>query len=70
MSGSRMTCSAGRFSAGNLENEKMIKSLFVTLTVASLLVAAGGIANAAPKCKAGQVYSEDAGKCVNAPRGS
>ena len=48
----------------------MIKSLFVTLTVASLLVAAGGVANAAPKCKAGQVYSEDAGKCVNAPRGS
>ena len=48
----------------------MIKSLFVTLTVVSVLVAAGAVANAAPKCKSGQVYSEDAGKCVNAPRGS
>ena len=48
----------------------MIKSLFVALTVASVLVAAGAVANAAPKCKAGQVYSEDAGRCVNAPRGS
>ena len=48
----------------------MIKSLFVTLTVAYVLVAGGAVANADPKCKAGQVYSEDAGKCVNAPRGS
>jgi hypothetical protein len=48
----------------------MIKSLFVTLTAVSILVAAGAAANAAPKCKAGQVYSEDAGKCINAPRGS
>ena len=48
----------------------MIKSLFVTLTAASVLVAAGAVANAAPKCKAGQIYSEEAGKCVNAPRGS
>ena len=48
----------------------MIK-LLMAIAVAGSVFAAGGIAaNAAPKCKAGQVYSEEAGKCVNAPRGS
>jgi outer membrane murein-binding lipoprotein Lpp len=49
----------------------MIKTVLTALVVASTLVAGAVSVSAAPKCKAGSVYSEDAGKCVpKAPRGS
>ncbi len=48
----------------------MLKSLIAAMVAGSTLVAAASIVNAAPKCKAGQIYSEEAGKCINAPRGS
>jgi hypothetical protein len=49
----------------------MIKTTLTVVLVASALVASVVSATAAPKCKAGSVYSEDAGKCVpKAPRGS
>jgi hypothetical protein len=49
----------------------MIKTILTAAVVASGLCVGMLSATAAPKCKAGQVYSEDAGKCVpKAPRGS
>jgi hypothetical protein len=49
----------------------MIKTTLTAVIIASALVASAVSASAAPKCKAGSVYSEDAGKCVpKAPRGS
>ncbi len=48
----------------------MLKSLIVALIAGSTLVAVTATANAAPKCKDGQIYSEEARKCINAPRGS
>jgi hypothetical protein len=49
----------------------MIKTTVTVLAIAASLLAAAVTASAAPKCKAGTVYSEDAGKCVpKAPRGS
>jgi hypothetical protein len=49
----------------------MIKTTLTAVVVASSLFAGVLSASAAPKCKSGTVYSEDAGKCVpKAPRGS
>lgn len=44
-------------------------TLIALLTVAA--IAAGSLAaSAEPKCKSGQIFSDEAGKCVPAPRGS
>ena len=48
----------------------MIKSLIAMLVATSAIIATSAVANAEPKCKSGQIYSEELGKCVNAPRGS
>jgi hypothetical protein len=49
----------------------MIKTTLVALAITTGVVVGSLSAVAAPKCKAGYVFSEDAGKCVpKAPRGS
>jgi hypothetical protein len=49
----------------------MMKTILTAAVVLSGLCAGMLSASAAPKCKAGFVYSEEAGKCVpKAPRGS
>jgi hypothetical protein len=49
----------------------MIKTTLLAVAIVGGIVAGSLGATAAPKCKAGSVYSEDAGKCVpKAPRGS
>ena len=51
-------------------DRKMLKSTLAALLAVAVMSAGSIGASAEPKCKAGQIYSEEAGKCVKAPQGS
>jgi hypothetical protein len=48
----------------------MLKTTLVATALITSIVVTSLSAVAAPKCKDGTVFSEEAGKCIKAPRGS